>query len=420
MKKTFHGGIHIADKKSLIDSEKEILTLNPPVVKIPLSQHIGSAAKAVVSKNDYVYKGQLIGSAEGLSSPVHSSVSGYVKEVSEKIITIENDFKNSEKSDLIPYKHPESICAEELFNIIKSAGIVGMGGAAFPTDKKAFSAYKNIDTLIINACECEPYISADNALILTECEKALKGINLLYKALSPKKCIIATEDNKPKAISTLKHHLLPYENISLAVLPTRYPRGSEKQLIFALTGREVPPQSLPTSVFCAVFNISTAFAVYRAVYEGRPLTERIVSVTGENISNPQNFWVPIGTEASFILEKAGGLKNKSFPIIFGGPMMGKEQKDTSSPIMKATGALLCLSPKKVNPTNCIHCGKCVFVCPMRLLPLYLYEAKNADSLNALNISDCIECGCCSYICPAKLPLTESFHNAKIKIKEENK
>lgn len=420
MKKAFHGGIHIADKKELTDSKKEILTLSPPIVKIPLLQHIGSAAKAVVNKNDYVYKGQLIGNAEGLSSPVHASVSGYVKDVTEDFITIENDFKGCEKNDLTPFKDPEGISAEELFKTIRAAGIVGLGGAAFPTDKKAISAYKSIDTLIINACECEPYISSDNALILTECEKALKGVALLYNALSPKKCIIATENNKPEAVAILKAALMQFENISLAVLPTRYPQGSEKQLIFALTGREVPPQALPTNVSCSVFNISTAFAVYRAVYEGKPLTERIVSVTGENIFNPQNFWVPVGTEASFLIEKAGGLKNKSCPIIFGGPMMGKEQKDSSSPITKATGSVLCICPQKAAPTGCIHCGKCVSVCPMRLLPLYLYSAKDKITLKRLNISDCIECGCCSYICPSRLPLTESFHSLKIKLREDKK
>lgn len=430
MKKLFFGGIHPADKKELTSGKETIRTVKPERVTIPLSQHIGVPCKPLVKVGDYVRVGQKIGDNEGLCAPVHASVSGTVIDIKPMphpngtdvpAIIIENDYQDTWHEDVLPQSEVPDLEAGELFQMIREAGIVGMGGATFPTEIKATSSYNNIDTLIVNACECEPYITADDTLMYTEPEKVLRGIEILQKTLQPKVVVLAIEDNKKKAIAALKKHVQKYPQIELRVLPTRYPQGAEKQLILAVTGREVPPGQLPASVDCAVFNVTTMAFICQAVDEGKPLVRRIVSVTGEGVTTPENFMVPIGTPFAALIEAAGGLKKDGKRVIAGGPMMGKAQKTLDVPVIKGTGSVLCLKEieEEAEP-KCIRCGKCVEVCPMKLQPLYMYRyqaANNLKMLDKFHLMDCMECGCCAYVCPGKLPLVESFRAGKQALKE---
>jgi electron transport complex protein RnfC len=301
-----------------------------------------------------------------------------------------------------------------------------MGGAAFPGNVKALTSMGNVDTLIANGCECEPYITADDSLLRLTPEQVLDGMMILEGLLHPQRVVLAVEDNKAEAITKLKSLSADYPKIEIRVLPTRYPQGSEKQLVQAVTGREVLPGKLPVSVGCAVFNVSTFAAIHRAVRLGMPLTERIVTVSGEAIAQPQNFIVRIGTPFRELLETAGGLNEKTERVISGGPMMGVAQSDMDVPVIKATNSVLCLLKDQngaaENPV-CLRCGKCVGVCPMRLQPLYLYRYVNAqrlDQLERLNLLDCMECGSCAFTCPGKLPLVERFRAGKKLLREAAK
>lgn len=430
MKKLFFGGVHPSDKKSLTCDKDVIRIESPEYVNIPLRQHIGVPGNPLVNVGDYVYEGQKIGDNEGLCVPVHASVSGTVTAIEPMehpgggkvmTITIKNDFENAVYEGNKPHPNPEEMSARELFEMIREAGIVGMGGATFPTDVKAISGMEKIDTLIINACECEPYITADDMLIRNWPERVFGGISMLAKILKPQKAILAIEDNKKEALEVLKQHADKFPEVTIQVLPTRYPQGAEKQLIKAVTGREVPPGKLPTEVACAVFNVSTVTAIYRAAVTGRPLNRRIVTVTGEGIQNPQNYIVPFGTPFSYLIAAAGGLKEDTCRVIAGGPMMGMAQASTEVPVIKGIGAVLCLpAAEEVKDPTCIRCGKCVEVCPMNLQPLYLYrygKINNLKMLEKYNVSDCMECGCCAYTCPGHLPLTEYFRDAKCALRE---
>ena len=401
----------------------------PKTVVIPMIQHIGAPCTPLVKAGDRVLRGQKIGDGEGLCVPVHASVSGVVKAIEPRphvrgtdilSVIIENDFKNESVTMPIPDT------TDEILHAIREAGIVGMGGAAFPGNVKALGAMGNVDTLIANGCECEPYITADDTLLRTKPEDVIAGMRILGEILNPKRLVLAVEDNKTEAISELKKHLEQDPWIELVILPTRYPQGSEKQLIQAVTGRQVPPGQLPVKVGCAVFNVSTFAAICRAVTEGRALTERIVTVSGEAIAQPQNFLVPIGTSFHDLIEVAGGLHDKTERVISGGPMMGTAQSDLSVPVVKATNSVLCLL-KDVNGAAenavCLRCGKCVSVCPMRLQPLYMYRFTNAgrvDELNRMNLMDCMECGSCAFTCPGKLPLVETFRKGKQMVREAQK
>jgi len=340
-------------------------------------------------------------------------------------IVIENDFQDTmidaQKNDL-PL---EQLDINDILHSIREAGIVGMGGAAFPGNVKALSSMGKVDTLIANACECEPYITADDSLLRTTPKQVLEGMKILRYVLKPERVVLAVEDNKALAIEKVKQYLPDFPEIELQILPTRYPQGAEKQLVQALTGREVPSGQLPASVGCAVFNVSTYAAIYRAVRLGTPLTERIVTISGEAIKEPQNFIVRIGTPFYDLIEKAGGLNDLTERVISGGPMMGFAQSDLSVPVIKATNSILCLLKDEngaaENPV-CLRCGKCVGVCPMRLQPLYLYRYVNAeriDELNRLHLMDCIECGSCAFTCPGKLPLVETFRKGKKAVREAN-
>ena len=426
MKHLFFGGIHPQYNKEMSTKVTDFHTITPKQVVIPMQQHIGTPCTPLVQVGERVLRGQKIGDGEGLCVPVHASVSGTVTAIESYphptlgnalAVVIENDFLD----ETVPPVHPNT--EEEILHAIREAGIVGMGGAAFPGNIKALSAMGKVDTLIANACECEPYITADDSLLRTDTAHVLEGMMILSRLLQPKALVLAVEDNKTQAIAAVQAVLKEYPAVRLQVLPTRYPQGAEKQLVQAITGREVPPGKLPISVGCAVFNVSTFAAIFRAVRQGEPLTQRIVTVSGEAIAEPQNFIVRIGTPFHDLIEVAGGLHEKTERIISGGPMMGVAQSDLRVPVVKATNSILCLLKDQngaaENPV-CLRCGKCVGVCPMRLQPLYMYRFVNAgrlDELERLHITDCIECGSCAFTCPGKLPLTERFRVGKKMLKE---
>lgn len=430
MKHLFFGGIHPKYNKEM-SAGSEFSSIAPKSVVIMLHQHIGTPCSPLVKVGDYVKKGQKIGDGDGMCVPVHASVSGTVTAIekrphtngkSAEAIVIENDFKDT----AIEYTGCDTNDVNNILRAVREAGIVGMGGAAFPGDIKALSAMGNVDTLIANACECEPYITSDDALLRTNAKQVLDGMMILKNVLCPDRTVVAVEDNKQEAIQKLRKLKNDYPDIEIAVLPTRYPQGSEKQLIQSLTKRQVPPGKLPADVGCVVFNVSTFAAIFRAVKYGMPITERIVTVSGEAIAKPQNFIVPIGTPIHDVVEKAGGLNDKTERVISGGPMMGIAQSDLSAPVIKATNSILCLLKDKngraENPV-CLRCGKCVSVCPMHLQPLYMYRyalAEKGDELCRLNVTDCIECGSCAYTCPGKLPLVEEFRKAKKMLREAAK
>lgn len=427
----FFGGVHPNDQKAL-SCEKAFETLPAPkIVVIPMSMHIGAPCNPLVQKGDTVTVGQKIGDNSGLCVPVHASVSGTVTAVEPRphpngtnvmSVVIENDFRDTPCPDITPRDSIEGLSGEELTKIIHEAGIAGMGGATFPTDVKISSGLGKLDTIIVNAAECEPYITSDDRLLRETPERVIGGLRVLLKIFDLPKGYIGIEANKQAAIGVLRELCPAGGDIVVQVLKTRYPQGAEKQLIQTITGRQVPPGGLPAAVGCGVFNTATCAAIYDAVYEGMPLVRRGVTVTGSAITEPKNFIAPIGTPYTDLIAAAEGFCKDPYKVLTGGPMMGIAQFDLSVPVIKGTNAITCFSEKDrvVEKTpHCIRCGRCVSVCPMHLMPLYLYQAErkdDIDGLNSRNIGDCIECGSCAYICPARIPLVQSFKNAKAKVR----
>ena len=433
MRGKFWGGVHPAGRKELSSDVPPSPCPAPAQVVIPLQQHIGRPCDPLVAVGDQVKMGQKIGDGEGMCAPVHASVSGRVTAIEERphpsggrclAVVIENDFQDTYESALTPHPETGGLDADTLIESIREAGIVGMGGATFPTDIKA--SIGKVETLIANACECEPYITADDVLICTDADRAIRGLLLLRQILRPGRTVIAIEDNKARAIAVLREKLKDVPEIELAVLPTRYPQGAEKQLIQVLTGRQVPSGGLPRDVGCAVFNIATCAFVARAVVEGEPVLRRIVTVTGHGIREPRNLLVPIGTSFADAVAAAGGLAGPVWKVIAGGPMMGRAQRDLSAPVTKGVNAIVALTEEDngegAHP-SCIRCGKCVAVCPMGLQPLYLYRFSRRGDTAALrrySILDCIECGCCAYTCPGKLSIVEAIREGKTLVRKEGK
>ena len=440
MKRLFFGGIHPKYNKEMSTGITFFKIITPKQVVIPMVQHIGAPCTPLVQVGDRVLRGTKIGDGDGLCVPVHASVAGTVVAVEPRphpsgrmvmSVVIDNDFTDEAVEVVRCYDPLNSLTDDAILHMIREAGLVGMGGAAFPGNVKAMSAMGHIEYLIANACECEPYITADDSLLRTDPEQVLKGMQLLQKVLKPDHVVLAVEDNKQEAIMTLRKLIRGYPGIELRVLPTRYPQGSEKQLIQAVTGRQVPSGKLPVNVGCAVFNVASFAAIFRAVYWGVPLTQRIVTVSGETVSLPQNFVVRLGTPFADLIEAAGGMTDATERVVSGGPMMGIAQSDLSVPVVKATNSILCLPHDEngaaENPV-CLRCGKCVGVCPMGLQPLYMYRyalCGQTDELSRLHLLDCMECGSCAYTCPGKLPLVEQFRKGKqllreAKAKEEKK
>jgi electron transport complex protein RnfC len=430
----FRGGIH-PDGNKETTRQKSIEDLPAPQeIIIPMIMHIGAPCTPCVKVGHHVLLGEKIAvAADNISIPIHASVSGHVKSIEPRphpnggqvlSVVIENDGEDTPHPTMRPYGSVESLSTEELVAIIQETGIVGLGGAAFPTHAKIRSGLGKVNTLIINGAECEPYITSDHRLMLEAPEEIVGGLRVLLKIFSLSNAIIAIESNKPDAIEALRHTLPKHDSgVRVHPLATRYPQGAEKQLIYAVTGREIPPGALPAAVGAAVFNVDTAAAIHRAVTTGRPLLRRIVTVSGSGVSNPKNLRVRLGTPLKTVFEATGGFKEQPFKIIMGGPMMGVAQHSLDVPVIKATNALLAFSRDEgaveKNPV-CIRCGRCVTSCPMRLLPVYLYHYEQKNMLSQcerLHVSDCIECGCCSYVCPGRLHLVHSMRNAKQKLRE---
>lgn len=429
----FKGGIHPADKKGLSADKVITEATQPPKVVIPLSQHIGAPCKPVVTINQEIKKGELIGEATGfVSAPVHSSVSGKVISIVEvqnvmgRMVTsvvIENNFKE-EWTILKDNPDYMNLSPDEIKEKIKNAGIVGMGGATFPAIVKLSPPKeKPIDTVIINGAECEPYLTGDYRLMLEHPSKIIEGLKIIMKILNVTSGYIGVEDNKPAAIESLKKAVNDSDNIKICSLHTRYPQGAEKMLIKAITGREVPPRALPMDVKVVVHNAGTAYAIYEAVRFGKPLIERVVTVSGEGIREPKNLLVKIGTPVSQIIEDCGGIKENAVKIISGGPMMGFAIVSLEMPVTKGTSGITVLTENEIAHTEkfgpCIRCGRCIDACPMGLMPsmLSVYSEKGFfEGAKEYNLFDCFECGCCTFVCPSKRPIVHLIRLAKSQVK----
>ena len=424
---SFFGGVHPAENKAYARDVAVQEFPEPDILVIPMSQHIGAPCKPLVKKGDLVTKGQKIGDNAGLCVPVHASVSGKVKSVEMKAhssgttimsVVIENDHLGTLCEDIKPRTKEEvdALTPEELISIIREAGIVGMGGASFPTHVKLSGGIGKVDTIIVNAGECEPYITADDRLCREMPKELISGVQVIMKILGLNEAHIGIEDNKPEAIRALKANA-GGTGVIVDVLPAMYPQGAEKQLIQSVTGRQVPSGGLPAAVGCAVFNAATCKAIHDAVYEGMPLIKRIVTVSGDILIEPKNLMVPIGTSYDDLIE-ACGRSGVPYKILSGGPMMGATQYDASVPTIKACNAITVLgfdNKYAVDQSQCIRCGKCIDVCPMRLMPVLMYKALytgDLEEMKATNLMDCIECGCCAYNCPACVPLVLSFRSGK--------
>ena len=423
---SFFGGVHPKENKwYACDKETQVFP-EPDIVVIPMAQHIGAPCKPLVAKGDLVTKGQKIGDNQGLCVPVHASVSGKVKAVEVRphtngstvlSVVIENDHLDTLCETIKPRTQEEvdALTPEQLVDIIHEAGIVGMGGATFPTHVKLSGGIGKVDTAIINAGECEPYITSDDRLCREHPEQVVKGLQVIMKIFGLKEGHIGIEDNKPEAIAALK--AAAAEGIIVDVLPAKYPQGAEKQLIYAITGREVPSGGLPAAVGCAVFNAATTRAICEAVYDGMPLIQRIVTVSGDILMEPKNLLVPIGTSFNDLIEACGRNENP-YKVLSGGPMMGVAQYDLSVPTIKGVNAVTVLGRNNhhfVEDPHCLRCGKCIDACPMKLMPVLMYKAwqgGDVEEMKKNNIMDCIECGSCAYTCPASVPLVLGFRVAK--------
>lgn len=425
---TFTGGIHPYDGKDL-SKDKPIAEIFPKGELVyPLSQHIGAPANPIVKKGDRVLAGQKIAEASAfISAPVHATVSGIVKVIEPRrvvtgdsimSIVVENDGLY-ETVEFAPALDIAMATREELIERIKEAGIVGMGGAGFPTYVKLSPKNPDkIEYVIVNCAECEPYLTSDYRRMVEEPEKLINGLQVLLALFPNAHGILAVEDNKEDCIHLLKKLTKDDNRITVKALQTKYPQGAERQLIYAATGRRINSSMLPADVGCIVNNVDTVVAIYHAVFEGKPLMERIVTVTGDAVNNPRNFKVPVGTNYHELIEEAGGFKVQPEKIISGGPMMGFGIFELDIPVTKTASALLCLSKDDVSamePTACIRCGRCVEVCPGRILPNKLMMAAihdDEDTFLKLNGMECCECGCCSFICPAKRPLTQTIKSMR--------
>ena len=425
---TFIGGIHPYDGKNLSKNKRIRDVLPKGDLVYPLSQHIGAPAVPIVKKGDRVLTGQKIADAAAfVCAPIYATVSGTVKAIEpRRVITgdnvmsivVENDGKY-EETDPLPVKELSAYTKEEIIERVKEAGVVGMGGAGFPTFIKLSPKNpEKIEYCIVNGAECEPYLTSDYRRMLEEPEKVLDGLRIMLKLFDKAQGIIAIEDNKPECIELFRKLTRNETRISVKALKTKYPQGAERQIIYATTGRAIHSGKLPADAGCIVDNVDTVVAICHAVMEGKPLMERIVTVTGDAIAKPRNFKVRIGTNYHELIEEAGGFKEQPVKVISGGPMMGFGIFDLDVPTTKTASALLCLTKDDVSamePTACINCGKCVEVCPGRVVPKLLADyAENYREEEFLknNGMECCECGCCSYVCPAKRTLTQSIKSMR--------
>ena len=424
---TFIGGIHPYEGKELSE-DKPIKVLEPlqgEIMVYPLSQHIGAPAKPLVAKGDHVLKGQIIAEAGGfISANVLSSVSGTVKGIESKLVAngamvqsilVENDGEEEAIEGFGTDRDATKLSKEEIRKIVKDAGIVGLGGAGFPTHVKLTPKDENaIDYVIVNGAECEPYLTSDYRTMMERPEQIIGGLKVMLQLFDNAKGVIGIENNKPEAIKKLTEMVKDEPRIEVCPLLTKYPQGGERTLIYAVTGREINSSMLPADAGCIVDNIDTVASIYNAVCKTTPLMRRVVTVTGDAITNPQNFQVKIGTNMQELIEAAGGFKTEPEKLIAGGPMMGMALFGTDIPITKTNSALLCMSKDEVAAnaeTPCIRCGKCVSVCPSHIVPVKMMKAAlkgDCEAFEKVGGMECMECGSCTFICPAKRPLTQAF------------
>ena len=436
MAQAFFGGVHPNDMKAATN-EKAIEQLQAPAqVVIPMSMHFGAPCTPTVSKGDYVKLGQKIGEFKGLGAPIHASVSGTVAAVEPRpysmggkvmSVVIDNDFKDDLSEEVHAPADPDALSVEEMVEMVKQAGIVGMGGATFPTHTKISSGIGKVDTVIINGAECEPYITGDHRAMLERPAETIGGCCYLAKMFGVSKVVIGVEDNKKNGIESLNKVIEEQKApVVVEALRCRYPQGGEKQLCQAITGKQVPPGGLPANIGCAVFNINTTIAIYPALKDGMPVVRKVVTVSGSGVVEPKNLECPIGTPVSLLFDACGGLKDETFKLIAGGPMMGMAMFDLNVPITKTSSSILAMTKDEVaanEPTNCIRCGRCASVCPSHLVPQKMAEAadrQDLDLFQKLNGMECYECGTCTYVCPAKRRLTQSFKQARRAVMDQSR
>jgi len=433
LRKSFHGGIVLPHHKNTAQCETKRMKI-PEKVIIPMLQHVGAPCRTLVKKGDAVKVGQLLGVSEKyISAPIHSSISGIVTNVATTVssngthvdaVEIKSDGKQEIYEGIKP---PHYNSDSQLIELIKESGLVGLGGAGFPTHVKLTPPKeKKIDILIINAAECEPYITSDYREIIENSWNILSGINIVMDLLKVNKVLIGVEDNKPEAIKVLSDVAGTNEKIDIVKLKSRYPQGAEKMLIYALTGRKVPSGKLPLDIGVVVMNVNSVSFVAEFVKTGMPLIKKRVTVDGPALNNPSNVEVLIGTPLKDVFEFCGGFKKEPFKIIMGGPMMGVAQYSLESPVLKFTNALLAFDKangKFPEENPCMRCGKCVRACPMNLMPLFLNSNAvrgNIEELKKYRVADCIECGCCAYVCPAKRNLVHSIRLGKLLLQKKDK
>ncbi len=430
----FHGGLKLDGKKAISTQRPLLKAKLPEQLILPVQQHIGDAGKPVVAVGDKVLKGQMIAdNTSYISAPVHAPTSGTVTDIADYptphpsgikalCIVIEPDGKD-QWTELKPISHPTNLSPVELRQWVRKAGIVGLGGATFPTAVKLNTGPEaSIETLIINGVECEPYITCDDTLMREYANELISGCELMQHITSARHCLIAIEDNKPEAIAILQKRITEksLHNIEVVVIPTLYPSGGEKQLIKILTHKEVPSDGFPSEIGVVVQNVATAVAVHRAICLGQPMISRIVTVTGEGVMQPQNIEVLLGTPIADLVAQSGGYHEKASKLIMGGPMMGFTLQTDQLPVTKACNCILLENTEEQapQPMPCIRCGACATVCPAQLLPQQLYwfaSSKNFEMVQDYHLFDCIECGCCSHVCPSQIPLVQYYRFAKTEI-----